>query len=226
VTASPPSPAVRPQPAAGIVLLRQASGRTEVLLGRRSASMRFMPGYYVFPGGRLDPFDHRASGFPEPRPENPGADADKITRELMAALRRAALRETWEETGLLIGDRRAEEAPKGRPPAGVWRAYRKAGVAPAFGSLQFIARAITPPTSPIRFHSRFFLCCTEDLELAGTLAGDGELEDLSWQALSVLDELPMANVTHAVLTQALRRHRDPSSRPCLFLYRHGRLSRR
>ena len=217
---------MRPQAAAGIVLLRGSGEDAEVLLGRRSASLRFMPGYYVFPGGRLDRADHQESGFPEPEPEDPGAHADRTTRRLMAALRRAAIRETWEETGLLLGkppDR--DEARSGRPAA-VWGHYHAMGAAPAFGALQYIARAITPAASPVRFHSRFFLCRTDDLTLHGELAGDGELEDLNWQPVSELDHLAMADVTHAVLTQARRRLQDPGCRPCLFLYRHGSIRRR
>ena len=217
---------VRPRAAAGIVLLRGASEEAEVLLGRRSASLRFMPGYYVFPGGRLDRADHRQSGFHEPEPEDPGVHADRTTRRLMAALRRAAIRETWEETGLLLGETGDGNEVRSPGPAVVWDHYHAMGAAPAFSALQYIARAITPPASPVRFHSRFFLCRTDDLTLQGELAGDGELEDLGWQPVSDLDPLPMADVTHAVLLQALRRLQDPDCKPCLFLYRQGSIRRR
>ena len=46
--------AVRPRDAATLILIRRSPARTEVLMGRRSAAHRFMPGKYVFPGGRLD----------------------------------------------------------------------------------------------------------------------------------------------------------------------------
>lgn len=221
----PPKAAVRPRPAAGVVLLRGGKESSEVLLGRRSARLRFMPGYYVFPGGGLEPTDHRLSGFVEPPPEDFGSKIDDGTRELMAALRRAALREVWEETGLLIGRISQEARPRVEPQEGVWQEYRKFRLQPAFSSLQYIARAITPATSPIRFHSRFFLCQLDDLTLAGKLLGDGELEDLRWRRLDALEHLPMADVTRAVLAQALRRQRDPHCAPCLFSYRRGALRR-
>ena len=219
---------VRPQAAAGIVLLRGSGPKAEVLLGRRSAKLRFMPGYYVFPGGRLDPADRRTSRFPEPPPLDPGPHADKATRQLMPALRRAALRETWEETGLLLAERGTDgghQGEQGHEATGIWHQYLTNRAVPAFGALQFIARAITPARSPVRFHSRFFLCRTDDLDLRGQLAGDGELEDLGWRPVRRLSHLPMADVTHAVLKQALHRLQDADCKPCLFLYRKGEIRR-
>jgi len=215
---------VRPRAAAGLVLLRESAAGPEVLLGRRSARTRFMPGIYVFPGGRLDPGDRRASGFAEPPQQGEGLDG--ATRRLLPALRRAALRETWEETGLLLAD------PAGDPGAAapadpLWRRFGDTGRPPAFGALRLLARAITPPSSPIRYHTRFFLCRAETVALHGDLGGDGELEDLGWRPSSALDALPMADVTHAVLAEALARLRRPAEEPArLFLYRQGRIRRR
>lgn len=217
---------VRPQAAAGIVLLRRSAKGAEVLLGRRNARLRFMPGYYVFPGGRLDPGDRQASGFAEPPSPAPGPGADGLTARLFPALRRAAIRETWEETGLLLADSEASLAGDTESTPGVWQDYRRAGLAPAFGQLSFVARAITPPQSPIRFHSRFFLCCTNEVAVGGRLAGDGELEDLDWRPARSLDALPMADVTRAVLQEALHRLEQPERPACLFLYRQGRIRRR
>jgi 8-oxo-dGTP pyrophosphatase MutT (NUDIX family) len=220
---------VRPQTASGIVLLRGQGKQLEVLLGRRSAQLRFMPGYYVFPGGRLDPADRKPSGFPEPPAEDLAAEADGMTRRLLAALRRAALRELWEETGLLLAEgpttRHLQDQAADLPRA-VWEHYRAHAATPAFGALRLIARAITPTWSPVRFHSRFFLCHTDQLTLHGQLAGDGELEDLRWQPVAETTPLPMADVTRAVLDQALISLRNPDSRPCLFLYRRGEIRRR
>lgn len=215
---------VQPRAAAGVVLLRETAAGPEVLLGRRSARTRFMPGIYVFPGGRLDPDDRRASGFPEPPQSDTGLDV--ATRRLLPALRRAALRETWEETGLLLAAP-ANAGAAAATTAPLWRRYGEAGRVPAFGALRLLARAITPPSSPIRYHTRFFLCRAETVALEGDLGGDGELEDLAWRPAAALDALPMADVTHAVLAEALARARRPGGEPArLFLYRHGRIRSR
>src|SRR5215813_12180614 len=99
----------RPRDAAGLVLLRRRGAGREVLLGQRRATARFLPGVYVYPGGRLDPEDRLRSGFMEEFAPLP-AGLDQATTRLAPALLRAAIRETYEETGLLVGER-------GRPAA-------------------------------------------------------------------------------------------------------------
>ncbi len=116
---------IRPAEAAGLVLIRRAAAAgsgAEVLLGRRSARSRFMPGIYVFPGGRIGPEDCRPSGFAEPLPDPPPG-LDQTTRRRLAVFARAALRETYEETGLLIGAAEAASIPRHRGDgAEVWGA--------------------------------------------------------------------------------------------------------
>ncbi len=104
---------IRPAEAAGLVLIRRAPAAgsgAEVLLGRRSARSRFMPGIYVFPGGRVGPQDRRPSGFAESLPDQPPG-LGQATRRRLAEFARAALRETFEETGLLLGAAETAAAP-------------------------------------------------------------------------------------------------------------------
>ena len=203
---------IRPAEAAGLVLIRQArsaDGSAEVLLGRRSQRSRFMPGVYVFPGGRLSALDRRASGFAEDlAPPPPGLDARTRTR--LAVFARAALRETFEETGLLLGlpapTPTDATAPAGTGTAralGVWAAFAHADLAPAFGALGLVARAITPTASPLRFHTRFFLA--DGANAHGPLGGDGELEDIRWVPVTAAPALPIPEVTLRVLEEALAR---------------------
>ncbi len=188
-----------------MVLIRRAAAAgsgAEVLLGRRSGRSRFMPGIYVFPGGRVSPQDRRPSGFAEPLPDPPSG-LDQATRRRLAEFARAALRETFEETGLLLG---AEAASAPPPPlrgegAEVWNAFTAAGLHPGFAGLRLVARAITPTGSPVRFHTRFFLA--EGAAAAGEIGGDGELESIHWAPLESLPELPMADITLLVLIEAL-----------------------
>jgi 8-oxo-dGTP pyrophosphatase MutT (NUDIX family) len=163
-----------PRDAAGLVLLRHEGLRApEVLLGRRSQAMVFMPGYYVFPGGRVDSGEQPSEAAPG-RPLPPGID--EATLALLPRLRAAALRELEEETGFRV--------PSAQQ-----------------GHLHPLARAITPPGNPRRFDTRFFLLLEPRLE--GSPSGDGELEDVGWLAVDRLSDLPVANITARVLREAL-----------------------
>jgi 8-oxo-dGTP pyrophosphatase MutT (NUDIX family) len=93
----------------------------------------------VFPGGRVDDGDSIASGFPEPLHPAVTADLQTASRRPGAAYARTAIRETFEETGLLVGI----EAAGSGGTAPVWQAFADRGRAPSFGALDFICRAIT-----------------------------------------------------------------------------------
>ena len=123
----------------------------------------------------------------------------------MVRFARTALRETFEETGLLVGGPLGPEAPDAGPhgpaTAEIWRAYARAGLAPAFSMLSLVARAVTPAVSPIRFHTRFFRADGDAAR--GELTGNGELEDLHWVRAEDTARLPMSTVTALVLREAL-----------------------
>jgi 8-oxo-dGTP pyrophosphatase MutT (NUDIX family) len=208
---------VRPVDAAGLVLIRDSERGLEVLVGRRHSRVPFLPDIYVFPGGRVDDGDSIASGFPEPLHPAVTADLQAASRRPGAAFARTAIRETFEETGLLVGT----EAAGSGGPAPVWQAFADRGRAPSFGSLDFICRAITPTYSERRYNTRFFLT---DGQLAhGELAGSGELLDLGWRTLDELRPLGLVDVTQFVLREALRRWREklqPGQEPSrLFCYK-------
>jgi 8-oxo-dGTP pyrophosphatase MutT (NUDIX family) len=176
-----------------LILVRLERDVAKVLLGRRSPTARFMPGYYVFPGGRVGPEDKLESCVKE----------KKRHRSLLhgRSLMRAAIRETYEETGLLLGypilhirDRLT------RTP--LERAYEARGLRPAIDALKYIGRAITPRESSIRFNTRFFVA---DGWLAhGDLGSNGELDDLGWRTIEECRLLPMADVTRFMLEHAMR----------------------
>ena len=167
-----------------------------------------MPGVYVVPGGSLDAGDWRPSGLAESFPSPlPGIDTD--TARKLPALIRTALRELWEETGLLLADDGTVGRPgKARSP--IWRSYVRAGLQPAFAAPRLILRAITPAAWPIRFDTRFF--CAPGILARGELAGDGELEDLGWVSFDRLGDLPLAAVTRRVLAEALTLWQAPEGR--------------
>ena len=201
------------------MLIRDGAAGPEALLGRRHAAAAFMPGVYVAPGGRLEGADRRPSGFAERLRSQPEG-LDRVTRRRLPALARCAFREAFEEAGVLVG---CPGEPV-RDPSGVWQAYAAAGLAPAFGSLRLVARAITPAGSPMRFHGRFFLASGESV--VERAAVDGELEDVGWVPLAEAEALPMAEVTALVLREALAHHRGrarDATRPAArFAWRGGR----
>jgi 8-oxo-dGTP pyrophosphatase MutT (NUDIX family) len=212
------APTVRPVDAAGLVLIRQGRGQPEVLMGRRHRGHSFLPNIYVFPGGRLDAGDSRPSGFPEPVPGETLRQLRRgCGRRTPHAFARAALRETLEETGLLVGEPGRTAAGSARPEP--WRHFARHGLAPAFAALGFVCRAITPTSSARRYNTRFLIA---DGALAGgSLAGDGELEDLAWRNEDALRHLGLVDVTAFVLAEALARWRNAGKvpPPALLSYR-------
>lgn len=214
---------VRPVDAAGLILLRGPRDAPEVLLGRRHSKTAFLPDIYVVPGGRVDAEDLSPSGFPEPIHPTVADNLAIGCRRPPQAFLRAALRETHEETGLLVG---RPGAPANSAGAGVWRAYGAAGLAPEFAGLDFVLRAITPRESPRRYNTRFFLA--DGAQAAGDLKGDGELLDLRWRATGDLDRLNIVDVTWELIRAAMRRWRDRSpvgaEQPKLLIYRNNKLT--
>ena len=93
---------VTPRDAGSLIVWREGPEGAEVLMGRRSRRAAFVPDFFVFPGGRLDPADRLV------RPATP-LDASATARmgvrgdaALAEALALAAVRETFEETGLVL----------------------------------------------------------------------------------------------------------------------------
>lgn len=93
-----------PSPSATIILVRQHEAKMEVYLLRRSAASKFMPGTYVFPGGSLEDQDMDAVFWQK----HVDIRIDQLDRVLdgevaqMLPFAVAAIRETWEEAGLLL----------------------------------------------------------------------------------------------------------------------------
>ena len=188
---------VRPRDAASLILLRDEGREHQVLVGRRPPKARFLPGRYVFPGGSVEPDDSRTGSASELNPAL--IDLMAVGGNPMQArgLAMAAVRETFEETGLLL----AEPGDVGTVRSASWAAMGADGLAPALHRLRYVGRAITPVPSPIRFHARFFVADAQ--YTSGVLGGDSELEDLHWCPVDELARLPTIDVQSFMLTHAI-----------------------
>jgi 8-oxo-dGTP pyrophosphatase MutT (NUDIX family) len=166
---------VRARHAASVLVWREAGDATEILMGMRGARHRFMPNRLVFPGGAVDQADLAARFVTGLSRRTEAALHRNANTKLARALGIAAARELLEETGLSLG------AP------------------PALDGLEYLARAVTPTNSPIRFNARFF--CIHASRVTGTLGGDGELDNLQFYAIMEALALDLAAPTRRMLEQ-------------------------
>ncbi|MGO4871090.1 MAG: NUDIX hydrolase [Roseiarcus sp.] len=194
--------AQRPRDAATLILVEGAGADMQVLMGKRHAGHKFMPGKFVFPGGGVEPADRRMSVA---GPLDPIVEAKLLamTRhsspDFARALALAALRETFEETGLALGVRDCG-APE-NAPEGAWTRFAATGVYPALDGLDLLARAITPPGRPKRFDARFFVADASLIahRTPGVVNDETELVELVWTPLDKALELDIPLITRMVL---------------------------
>jgi 8-oxo-dGTP pyrophosphatase MutT (NUDIX family) len=209
-TAAAPRSRVRPRQAASLILLREGPDGISVLMGRRGLSARFMPGFYVCPGGRVADDDR------SPWAGETGAPA-AAEGNAFRRLGRAALRETFEETSILVGVPSRTEAAA--PCFPIEAAYVAQGLSADLGLLTFIGRAITPTASPMRFDTSFFLA--DGTYAVGTHADGAELDDVAWHGADPDSDRAMSGVTRFMLARAVAVWRgDRAPAP---LYRHIRM---
>jgi 8-oxo-dGTP pyrophosphatase MutT (NUDIX family) len=219
----PRHPYVRPKDAASLVLVRRDKDAVRVLMGERAKAHVFLPGRFVFPGGRLDPSDLRLTAPTDLRPEVRAKVAAGSSPARARALALAAIRETFEETGLLVG-KRSSTTLKTRSE--VWRRFFDQGVMPELEALEFIARAITPPGRPRRFDARFFMANSEHIAAAlPPEAASGELLKPVWLTLSEARAADILPITQCVLNEVEARLTPgtANSRPTpFFIPRRGK----
>ena len=187
--------------AATVIVVRRSAGAPRVLMGQRGAAAVFMPDKFVFPGGAVDPEDVAlAASLPPGPPPDPRLLRD-TDPGVGGALPLAAIRELWEETGLMLGRPDPAAAALAAPEA--WRGFFAAGLVPNVAALRLVFRAITPPGRPRRFDARFFLAEAEDLAGAPEdfTAASGELLYLSWLELAAARALALPFITEVVLAE-------------------------
>ena len=196
-------PNVKPRDSATLILVDPASNVPKGLLGRRHERHRFLPGKFVFPGGRIEPADRLIAAAAALDVHHTTKLMRRVRRPSLAkaaAFALAAVRETYEETGIMLGVRAAEPL---RVPPGPWEAFARAGIAPDLSAIHFIARAITPPRRPLRFDSRFFTADVSAIARRddGFVGPDKELVELVWLPITQARQLDMPGITAVVLEE-------------------------
>ncbi len=172
----PAEPAV-PRPAATVVLTRPGTGSLQVLLLKRARSAGFVPGAYVFPGGRVDSADASDDLLARVDGLSPADAAARLAMEPdtdppAIAFYLAAIREAFEETGILVAHRPdGSPVPSAAADAAVLACRDDllagestlADVLDRVGcrldgeAVEYIAHWITPEVEPRRYDTRFFL---------------------------------------------------------------------
>jgi 8-oxo-dGTP pyrophosphatase MutT (NUDIX family) len=194
--------------ASTVIVLRDRDATPAILMGQRGAQAAFMPNKFVFPGGAVDSADAHVP-LATPLPDLCHARlAEEAPDSFQTALAAAAVRELWEETGLILGQ-------PGTWPGNIhkdWRSFADTGHLPAADGLQFVFRALTPPGRPRRFDARFFLVD------AGHIQGDlddfthasDELSHLQWIPLNEVRSFDLPFITEVVLAEVAARVQDPT----------------
>jgi 8-oxo-dGTP pyrophosphatase MutT (NUDIX family) len=192
--------------AATVIVLRDRLSRPRILMGQRGAKAVFMPGKFVFPGGAVDPGDGRVP-LSGPLPDTCAARlAEDADASLVHALAVAAIRELWEETGLILG----QPGQWDGPVPDDWSSFAARGMVPHATPLQFVFRALTPPGRPRRFDARFFLVDADDIatDLDDFDAACDELSHLQWVDLEDARSFDMPFITEVVMAEVQARARD------------------
>jgi 8-oxo-dGTP pyrophosphatase MutT (NUDIX family) len=185
------APAV-PRDAATVMLLRQRGAGLEVYMLRRKRTMAFAPGAFVFPGGSVDPRDadeQVAWAGPDAAEWGRAFDASPA---LAMALVCAAVRETFEESGVLLAGESADSVVADTT-SDEWESDRQALLDRSVSLAELLARRglvlradllrawsrwITPVIEPRRFDTRFFAAALP----AGQRTRDvgGEAAEVAW----------------------------------------------
>ncbi len=191
---------MRPKPAASLIVIDRSGDEPRFLMGKRHGSHAFMPGKYVFPGGKTDRTDYRTDTSTELH----SADAARLSSgssssaNFAKALALSAIREAFEESGVIIGSH-GERTRQ-------WPAFADHGLSPDLSVLRYVARAITPPGFPRRYDTRFFAVFRDKvaLELPHQSYGS-ELSDHAYVSVVETSGLDLPGITRTILGAVTQR---------------------
>jgi 8-oxo-dGTP pyrophosphatase MutT (NUDIX family) len=219
---------LRPRDAATLIIVDRSGREPRILMGRRRMDQVFMPGKYVFPGGRVDRSDRAMASVDEL-----GAhDQARLLMEMKGTaspvrargIALAAIRETYEEAGLLIA---APGTTSGKGSGGTWDGFAAHGLLPKLSVLSFFARAITPPGRPRRFDTRFFW--TDAASIARKVEPcDEELSSFDWFTPDEIRALDLPAITRVIIEDLSDRLKESATveAPVPFYHQRGGSFRR
>lgn len=206
--------AVRPRIASTIVLTIGPKDNPKILMGQRAKRHDFMPDVYVFPGGRVDRGDSyvKFDGDLSPRAETILEAAYSPRKARAVAL--AAVRETYEETALMLGtENHAKKAAHSDPS---WQAFYDAGQVPTLEGVEVFGRAVTPPHRHKRFDTWFFIKHL-DLDTPPPTCDSAELLNVGWFTFDEIKKLDCQRAT-VMMLQVLRRYLDTGAQTDTIFY--------
>lgn len=224
---------IRPRDAASLLLVDRSGKDLRILLGRRHMRHVFMPGKFVFPGGRTEAADGRISAIAELS----AADQTKLldgmgsrsSIQRCRALALSAIRETYEEAGLFIGCRNADGPSITHPD---WSAFVERNIHPDLSVLRYFARATTPPGGSRRFDTRFFLAFRDAVAdaLPEATGPSQELEELCWLPFNEATRLDIPEITRRIIGEAeavltANPSLEPGNAVVRYRVKHGRFVR-
>ena len=170
---------------ASVVPWRRGAGGIEVYWVKRGEALAFMGGWHAFPGGALSRSDAEVPVLPPAAPV--GVQVEQEAPDLVPGILACAIRELFEETGILLarpaaGNAAALAAARaqllgGRPFTAV---LAELGLVADASRLVDAGRWLTPPFAPVRFDNRFFLLEWPREELVQPEVLAGELESGEW----------------------------------------------
>ena len=163
---------VKPKHAASLVITRQKKKKLYVLMGQRPKNSKFAPNVWVFPGGKVEKSDTLNKNIKLNKKILNDLKKLKSNNFLSSALVSAALRETYEETGLKLINQNLKD-------------------------LWVLARAITPANQKIRFDTKFFVL--EENNFTNKIKGNGELHNLGFINTREAIKLPLFDITQFLL---------------------------
>lgn len=184
--------------AATTIVQRKTPQGRSVLMGQRGAKAAFMPGKFVFPGGAVDAVDE-AVPITDVTPSVHSALSAESTLPPSAIIA-AAIRELWEESGLILGKPSAwADPPKG------WRGFAATGHVPTAKGCTFFFRAVTPEGRPRRFDARFILVDAAEItsNLDDFSRAEDELSHLQWVPLEDARSFDLPFITQVVLAELM-----------------------
>ena len=203
---------LRPRDAATLIVIDRSGSKPRILMGQRASRHAFMPGKFVFPGGRTDPTDARVSvaSHLDPHVETSVIGHRRnVTTARARAIAMSAIRETYEEAGLLIGRRKAFQTSHKE-----WQGFCENDVQPSLSGLRYIARAITPPGRVRRYDTRFLAAWRDDVAVELPEGPTLELEQLSWLTFDEAKQTDLPNITLNILNDLeVRLRNDPELSP-------------